>query len=60
MFQNKLHSSAGQNTFLIFSFQYKLEVRGGGLISEGFAVVDPGEGPGPTPLKNVQSGTQAL
>ena len=42
-----------------YSFQYKLEVGGGGLISEGFTVVDPGEGPGPTALKNVQSGTQA-
>ena len=57
-FQNKLHGSAGLNTFWIYSFQYKLEV-GGGLISEGFTVVDPGEGSGPTPLKNVQSGTQA-
>ena len=35
MFQNKLHSSAGQNTFLIFSFQYKLEVRGGGAYIRG-------------------------
>ena len=58
-FQNKLHSSAGQNTFWIDSFQYKLEVGGGGLISEGFTVVDPREGPAPTPLENVQSGTQA-
>jgi len=44
-FQNKLHSSAGQNTFCIYSFQYKLEV-GGGLISEGFTLLDPEEWPG--------------
>ena len=37
-----------------------IQAKGGGrLISEGFTVVDPGEGSGPTPLKNVQSGTQA-
>ena len=31
-FQNKLHGSSGQNTFWIYSFQYKLEVGGGSYI----------------------------
>ena len=46
-FQNKLHSSAGQNTFWIDSFQYKLEVGGGGggLYPRGLQWWIQGKGP---------------
>ena len=45
---------------ILFEFTHFIQARGGGrLISEGFTLVDPEEGSGPTLLKNVQSGTQA-
>ena len=48
-FQNKLHGSAGQDTFWIYSFQYKLEVGGGGLYPRGLQWWIQGRDPGPPP-----------